>query len=92
MGHFNKSYPKCKYHKAVSADDVESRNKKRKQSASVEVEKKAVKKKKLKLQAVECPSCGNDNHAFSRSPPVLTKYSQRTRPFHLSLGIILLFL
>ncbi|KAI8984087.1 hypothetical protein BDF20DRAFT_807872, partial [Mycotypha africana] len=67
MGHFNKSCPKCKYYKAASVDNG-NRNKKRRQSESVKAEKKAVKKKKTASQAVECPSCGNDNHASSRSP------------------------
>ncbi|KAI8968513.1 hypothetical protein BDF20DRAFT_917022 [Mycotypha africana] len=70
MGHFNKSYPKCKYYKAVSADDVIYLGvaiRREKQSTSNKAEKKAVKKTKMASQAVECPSRGNDNHGYSRS-------------------------
>ncbi|KAI8970272.1 hypothetical protein BDF20DRAFT_890223 [Mycotypha africana] len=40
LGHFNKAYHECKLYKAVSASEIRSSGKKRKQSATIKEEKK----------------------------------------------------
>ncbi|KAI8987530.1 hypothetical protein BDF20DRAFT_850760 [Mycotypha africana] len=67
-GHFNKAYHECKFYKAVSAADVGSSGKKRKQSATIKEEKKQAKRKKKQTTGdIKCISCGLKGHSTSRS-------------------------
>ncbi|KAI8984077.1 hypothetical protein BDF20DRAFT_857784 [Mycotypha africana] len=68
LGHFNKAYHECKFYKAVSAADVGSSGKKRKQSATIKEEKKQAKRKKKQTTGdIKCISCGLKGHSTSRS-------------------------
>ncbi|KAI8984049.1 hypothetical protein BDF20DRAFT_857705, partial [Mycotypha africana] len=67
-GHFNKAYHECKFYKAVSAHDVGSSGKKRKQSATIKEEKKQAKRKKKQTTGdIKCISCDIKGHSTSRS-------------------------
>ncbi|KAI8968438.1 hypothetical protein BDF20DRAFT_925838 [Mycotypha africana] len=68
LGHFSKAYHECKFYKAVSAADVGSSGKKRKQSATIKEEKKQAKRKKKQTTGdIKCISCGLKGHSTSRS-------------------------